>query len=210
MSITGTVAVVHKGALCDELVGWLRALPQSVSVICLRGYEIAAQRNVAVRQMQGNWLLFVDSDMAPLDDTLERLLAHRRPVIGAVMIDRHSLMICTTKTFEPTVRYDLSEVRPERGAMAVLATGTGCLLVHRRVFDAMHDPWFTCGQLVLDCITEDTEFCIRAAEAGFATYLACDVRVGHVVSGILWPSLDNAARIEFSGVRGAIPIEAFA
>lgn len=206
----GTVAIIHRGVVCDELVPWLRALPRDVHLMRERGYEIAAQRNTAVRAMRGAWLLFIDSDSVPTHRTLDRLLEYERPVIGATIIDRRSHTVCATKTFEPTVRLTLDEVALERGAIAVLAVGTGCLLVRRRVFEALREPWFTCGQLVNDCITEDTEFCLRAAEVGYPSYLACDVRVGHVVSGVVWPSDDGVPRVQWDGFEYAESVEALA
>lgn len=204
----GTVAVINKGFICEELVGWLRDLPTSIALDRPRGFEIAANRNQAVRDMRGHWLLFVDSDMVPPPNTLPLLLSYGRTITVATMLDRRTFDVCATKTFEPTVRYRLNEI-PAKGAVPVLAAGTGCMLIQRRVFEVVSEPWFTCGQLVNDCITEDTEFCLRAAERGHRTYLACDVRVGHVLQGIVWPSDDGVARVQWEGMPYSEPMGAF-
>ncbi len=209
--MTFAVAIIHRGSLCEELVSWLRMLPADVPIIRARGDEIAAQRNACVRSLprRCDALLFVDSDMVPTPDALSRLFtyADRHAVLSAVMLDRRTHEVCATRTFEPTVRYRLDEL-PTTGAVPVLAAGTGFMLIRREVFSAVGEPWFTCGQLVADCITEDTEFCLRAAEHGFIPHLVCDARVGHVVRGVLWPSDDNVVRVQWDGTPWSESIEA--
>lgn len=210
--MSGTVAVINTGSIGASLVEWARALPLDVTLLCPRGCEIAAQRNEAVRQMRGDWLLFVDSDMVPPSHALARTRDYvdiGYKVIGGVALDRRTFEVCATKTFEPTVRFKLGEI-PERGVWPVLACGTGFMMIDAHVFERVREPWFTCGQLVVDCITEDTEFCLRAAEVTCIPHLACDVRVGHEVRGVLWPSDDGVARVQWEGSCYSDPVEAFA
>ena len=207
----GTIATLSRdGGLDLRLARWIAATrehyPGCVRHSIPSGNQIARQRNIAVESMHGEWLLFVDSDMRQRPDTLDRLLAVDRPIVSAVALERTGAgAVCAIRTFEPTVRWALDDLPPD-GALPVLAAGTGCLLIRRPVLEALAPLWFTCGQLVVDCITEDTDFCLRAAEAGFRTYLACDVRVGHRVSALLWPREDGTPGVQWDGDNWLEPL----
>lgn len=204
--IHGTIAILNQGTTLAPLGLWLRAQPRNWHVLEPRGSEIAHQRNEAVLGMQGEWLFFVDSDCLPPVEALLRLESRDLPLVGGVVLDRSPLMeVCALKTFEPTVRYGLREI-PGRGVMPVLALGTGCMLIHRKVLTAVGIPWFTCGQLVSDVITEDAEFCLRAAERGYPPFLDCEVRTGHKISGILWPGQDEEIWVQWDGAPYRQPL----
>jgi len=208
--MTGTIMVVSRGIWSDDLAGWLRDQPSEYHVVRVRGLELIAQRNIAVAHLRGDWAFLIDADCSPPDDVIPRMLAHHQGVVGGVIIEpRGDLDVCAIRTFEPTVRWRLDEL-PFDGLLPVLACGTGCLLVRREVFDAIGFPWFRCGRLVADFLAEDTEFCLRAAECGYPTYLDCSVRVGHAVRPILWPHPDGDVWIQWAGSPYRQPLEAVA
>ncbi len=55
--------------------------------------------------------------------------------------------------------------------------GGGCLLIHKRVFDAIEKPYFKCNPNTF--IGEDFYFCRKAREAGFKIYLDPSIMCGH-------------------------------
>ena len=55
--------------------------------------------------------------------------------------------------------------------------GGGCLLIHRRVFDAIEKPYFKCNPDTF--IGEDFYFCRKVREAGFKIYLDPSILCGH-------------------------------
>ncbi len=55
--------------------------------------------------------------------------------------------------------------------------GGGCLLIHRRVFDALEKPYFKCNPNTF--IGEDFYFCRKVREAGFKIYLDPGILCGH-------------------------------
>ncbi len=55
--------------------------------------------------------------------------------------------------------------------------GGGCLLVHRRVFDALEKPYFKCNPGTQ--VGEDFYFCRKVREAGFKIYLDPSILCGH-------------------------------
>ena len=206
----GTIVTLNRGTVCSLLVEWLWSLDRSrYHLVMPVGGEIARGRNVGVETMRGDRLLFVDSDCVPEMDAADRLAAWDLPIVGAVVLERSgAFSVCTTKTFEPTTRYTLREVNGSE-PIPVLATGTGCLMIRRAVLDAVESPWFRCGQLLVEYLAEDTEFCLRAAESGFPTFVDPTVRVGHVVRGILWPAdADGTVWARWEGSAAREPLGA--
>ena len=202
--------VVSRGTWSDDLVGWLRQQPSEYHVVRVRGHELTAQRNAAVARLRGDWAFLIDADCSPPNDAIPRMLARNQGIVGGVVVEpRGDLDVCATRTFEPTVRWRLDELPPD-GLIPVLACGTGCLLVRREVFDAVGFPWFRCGRLVADFLAEDTEFCLRAAEKGFPSYLDCSIRVGHTIRPVLWPHSDGDVWIQWAGSPYREPLAAIA
>ncbi len=60
--------------------------------------------------------------------------------------------------------------------------GGGCLLIHKRVFDALEKPYFKCNPGTL--VGEDFYFCRKAREAGFKIYLDAGILCGHRQRGL--------------------------
>ena len=133
--------------------------------------DVAHGRNCVVREILGmgqgiTHILFVDSDMTFPVDTLARLLAHRRALVG---IDA-----CTRR---PPYR------RVARRTGALVEMGAGILLVEAQVFDKIAFPWFECryredgGRE-----SEDFDFCQKALRAGAIPFLDEELskQVGHL------------------------------
>ena len=59
---------------------------------------------------------------------------------------------------------------------------------------------------VFDFLAEDTEFCLRAAEKGFPSYLDCSIRVGHTIRPVLWPHSDGDVWIQWAGSPYRAPL----
>ena len=75
---------------------------------------------------------------------------------------------------------------PGQGLQPVDRIGTGVLLVARRVFTAVHEPWFAPAFDGDD--GEDMSFCAQAQQAGIALWADTDINVGHLEVTPLWPS----------------------
>ena len=184
-----------KGPGCDELQHWLRHEPGEFDVIMKPGNQIAWQRNQICRDLgSADYLFFIDNDCIPPAGALGRLLSHDVDIVAGAVLERVlPFDICAVKALEPYRRYtamDLVEPgMPE--LIPVVAAGTGCMLIRRRVIRRMVKPYFRCGEISADLISEDLGFCLRAAESGFATYLDRTVKVGHKTDVILWPGDDG-------------------
>lgn len=134
-----------------------------------------------------DWLLMVDSDEMLTGPVFKKLVdaasyAHRPVIAGLVFAayppeggdiyptPRPSIFRLKDDTHEPILDYPRDTVIP------VDAAGTGCLLVHRRVLEAIraNTPaapmwgWFQDGPMENGrWISEDLTFCARVRAAGF-------------------------------------------
>lgn len=129
----------------------------------------------ASQQINATHMLFLDSDMMFPPDTLERLLAHGKEIVGATYTKRRG-------------PFDLTHRELDGGPGQIGAPGlreisriaTGCLLIDLKVFDKLSKPYFPVKWSPEgECISEDNVFCDRAREAGYKVYL--DVDLSHEV-----------------------------
>ena len=207
----GTIAILNQGEINEMLSAWLfqvaKRWPHLPTPVRPQGNQIARQRNMAVERMVGDWLFFLDADMVPPStDILADLVLSDAEIVSGVALERYPpfhVGATHVETHEKLLLKDL----PISGPLEVATVGTGCLLVRRPVFAAMDPPWFRCGQIDPQYLTEDSEFCLRAAKAGFRILLHCSVRIGHVATGVLWPGRNGQRWIEWRGpvdVREAV------
>jgi hypothetical protein len=159
------------------------------------------------RYQGAEWLLFLDTDMVFDPDLLQRMVgrAHELDltILGALCV------VITETGAVPTLFVDNAETIThvlldyEDNTVAQLAaTGTGCLLVHRRVFTEMQEAsggsthcWF--GYDVLTSETgrefecgEDVSFCLRARKYGHLTHVDTTLHVGHHKGAKTWMPVD--------------------
>jgi hypothetical protein len=189
-----------KGPACDELQEWLEhelaGLSHIVRVVRKTGNQIAWQRNEIVRDLDPNegFVLYIDNDNVPPAGALSILYdaSSISGIASGAIIERVlPFDLCAVKSLEPYLRYKVSDISGLRDPFPVVACGTGCLMVRRDVFKDMGEPWFQCGQIHPELLSEDLDFCLRAVQVGHPTYLVPSVKVGHRTDLILWPGDDG-------------------
>ncbi len=154
-----------------EIVG-----TQSSLIVINRCLAVARAQQLGV-----DYVLFLDSDMQFPADTLRRLLAHGKDIVGATYVQRvppHRLL----GIYLPETK--LTTDRPHE----VLALPAGCLLIKLSIFDGMPEPYFHtpviehAGDRAF--MSEDYYFCNVARERGHQIW--CDValseQIGHIGS----------------------------
>ena len=100
-------------------------------IVSSRGYNTSENRNYIAAQAvkrECSHLFFVDDDMVIPPDTLDRLLAHDKDIVGGVYNTKYEIQA-------PVVEY-LDDERPTE-LFKVGAIGTGCLLIKTEVFKKM-------------------------------------------------------------------------
>jgi len=157
------------------------AYPLEIPIVNAKSSIVAEARNRCVelaREHRADALLFLDSDMVFPRDTLHRLLAWDRDIVGATYPKRvppHEILGANLPD---------GRVESDGALMEMRHLPTGCLLIRMTVFDALEQPSFRfrldpdSGQIV----GEDYDFCDRARNAGFGVW--CDTKlsfeIGHI------------------------------
>jgi hypothetical protein len=179
--------------------------------------NLAGPRNGIVKQFLSyggaEWLWMVDSDMTFSPDTVERMLEYadpvEAPIVGALCFgfDDKGEVQPTLYGLDGTaddpehvavIRYH--EWAPDT-MMQVAATGTGCLLMHRSVFERMASaqlpnrpgkkgfndayPWFQETEHDGSPVGEDITFCWRAGLLEIPVWVNTAVQCGHVKKRLL-------------------------
>jgi len=179
------------------------------------GPLVASARNdlaaLFVSAATSDWLWMVDTDQVFAPDTLVRLMdagaGGAFPIVGALCYRQRREQATAqgqlnfgSDEAEPTL-YELVDgaegpdlvqytVWPENTLVEVAATGTGCLLIHRRALEAIAAgwggkrdevwPWFRESTLGRRRLSEDLTFCLRARSAGLKVHVHTGVQVGHM------------------------------
>ncbi len=200
-----------------KLVELVQRLPAGSRVLFnALGGEVARKRNQLVNQMLQvpafAWLLFLDSDQRVSADTVERLLAHDLPIVGALVVKKRPPAVACVR---PPEGDEVPDTIPHLeglgdrvgswgaggvhqctgrlrlgGLQPVQAIGTGCLLVRRIVFETLPRPWFVSERDADGAGTgEDFSFCRAAAAAGFPSYCDTDLVSGHFTMVAMTPAL---------------------
>lgn len=151
-------------------------------IISTRGYNTSENRNyIAVQAVKNNcdYLFFVDDDMILPPDTLDKLLAHKKNIVGGLYRTKYEKQ-------EPVVEY-LDNKRP-KGLFECGAIGTGCLLIKCDVFKKIPQKykntqgWFNYiwndnGSVKM---SHDWLFCHNARECGFEVWADNNLKIGHI------------------------------
>lgn len=183
--------------------------------ILYAGSSVANNRNQIVRQFLDNteadWLWWIDSDMAFPPDIVDRLVESadptERPIFGALcfaVLRGHGQEVVPTlyalTDDDPPLPARVMNLPPKPGIYQFSATGAGCVLVHRTVYETVAEhraspdvepfstwsfPWYQdspwqSNDGTADVMGEDLTFCYRAAAAGIPTHVDTRIECGHV------------------------------
>lgn len=177
----------------------------------LAGPYLDTERNACVEwfinHCVSDYLLFIDSDMSPKPEQAYDLcriaIQNDLQLIGGTYYNaldgaisplaylwRHDEAL-GQRNLRPIPQAALESMAELTDHAAVDAMGTGMMLIHRSVFDAMGSvydkptPWF--AELDIDGIQmgEDFTFCVRAAAIGIQPYVAPRIVIDHYKTCVL-------------------------
>lgn len=118
-------------------------------------------------------ILFIEYDMVFAPDTLSRLLAHDKDIIGTT----YNFRFLPSKSI---VKF-LDE-KEHSGLCEVSGLGTGCLLVKTSVFAELKRPYFPTefNERGIMTSTQDIGFCEKARKSGFKVWCDTSIVIKHI------------------------------
>ena len=164
-----------------------QGLPWVAHIVSSESCYIVKNRNRLVRMFLDTpyeWLLMIDTDMEFEPDLLTELFKVAHPVTApivagacAVVDPAGNRILVWYQQVEDGV-YRQARFDPRHKAVHLDAAGTGCLLVHRSVFERIlsrqTEPdewvWFDQPSVNGKRIGEDMAFCRRAVRLGFSIW----------------------------------------
>ncbi len=159
-----------------------------LALMCAKSTIIPHARNLLVDaaiEASATHVFMLDSDMCVPPHTLDQLLNHHVPIVGADYVKRvppHPL--CGNPM-------DLSPPKPS-GLKEMRSMPFGCILINMKVFATMERPYFSYreGATEADTLSEDTYWSNMARQAGHTIW--CDIplskEVGHVGTKVFRPT----------------------
>lgn len=160
-------------------------------LVATRGFNIAENRNYCVIQAIKNgsdYLLFVDDDMTFPEDTLEKLLAHEKEIVGVNSYSRCLPLSSTVGLMDEKGNYKHPDYHPEfemripEEPFKAFFVGCGVCLIDMKVFKKVKKPWFKFitgkdGQVIHG---EDGYFCEQAKKKGIDIWCDPTIPIGHI------------------------------
>jgi hypothetical protein len=211
----GTIAMVTRDNVsAPTAISWLMtdmsflAPGEFIARYIVQGNVLVFQRNECIQKMDGDWILFIDSDMTWQPGAIRALVETREKfdldILGGLCFQRSS-------PYQPTLYMNADKVPPDEettwsgftfleewdpdAAVEVDATGMAFCLIHKRVFDRILQQ--ATGEGFPDFETrkdmrpppffkwtgefgEDFQFCREAKASGSKIFVDTSVKIGHV------------------------------
>jgi glycosyltransferase involved in cell wall biosynthesis len=163
----------------------------------VQGNVLVFQRNECIHKMDGDWILFIDSDMAYQPGMVKTLVETREKfdldIVGGLCFQRAAPYQPTMymRAADESHGYTFLEEWDEDAAVEVDATGMAFCLIHKRVLsrimggdypdlatraDLTPWPFFSWGGEY----GEDFKFCMEAKATGSRIFVDTAVKVDHL------------------------------
>lgn len=165
-------------------------VPAGSALCWIKGPSIARNCNEMVRELLANpalqWLWIQGDDHVFEPDLLLKLLAHDVDMVAPMVSNREPGYILLAFEDADEWRTLAWDKAPRSGLLKIRATGSGGLLIRRRVLEAMLPPYYFESQPE-NGWGEDTAFCDKARAKGFDLYLDSGTSMGHTTNICVWP-----------------------
>lgn len=160
--------------------------------IAEEGYTTGENRTVCAIEAQKQkctHLLFIDDDMTFEHDTLDRLMTHKKDVVGVWSFSR-TLPLSPTMMFLdesgenylPQDKMTAEQLKRRTELFECFAVGMGVALIDMSIFPLLNKPWFTfkVHELGKVQVGEDAWFCAQVKMAGYRIWCDPTLSVGHL------------------------------
>lgn len=168
----------------------VRNTEHTINLYTSMGTLIFDQRNNMVEDALAegaDYILFIDADMRFPRDTIERLIAHGKWIVGVNATTRSVPVKATAKNLvideEGACNWKQISSKNKTGIEQADGIGCGVMLISKETLEAIQKPWFFFELLPENkLLGEDIYFCIKAKDAGIETFIDHDLsqEIGHV------------------------------
>lgn len=164
-------------------------------IVAEKGFTVAENRNYIIVQSQKNksdYVLMVDDDMTFPPDTLEKLLAHKKEVVGVNSYSRCLPLSSTVGLMDKNGEYlrpehhTAWECRIPKELFKCYFVGMGVALIDMNIFEKIEKPYFEFitykkGDFKgMVKIGEDGSFCEKVKKAGMGIWCDGSLEIGHI------------------------------
>lgn len=153
---------------------------------CEIGHQIAHNRNKLVSKFletDCEWILFIDTDTIPPDNALD-MTKHKLDICSGYYYQwtNKELIPLIFKRVEGGYLADVGRPTKIKNVVEVDATGAGCLLINRKVFENIEKPYFLTpyNDEGVSLSTEDIYFFKKAIKAGYKIFVDRSVVARHI------------------------------
>ena len=179
--------------------------------------DISRDKAVQISIQQGaKWIFFHDTDLIVPPDTIKKLLAHDKPIVGGLYVRRHNPPFNEMLKFRTDGLPGLAPIRDGDYVPGSLvecdAIATGCMLVKTEVFEKVQPfqitidgqqarpAWFLWTEWRLpQGASEDFSFCMKARKSGVPIFCDTSILCSHMGPLKFKPSGNNSMAIAFPG-----------
>ena len=159
------------------------------------GLNVARNINDAIRAMapEHEWVFILGDDHTFAPDVLMKLLDHNVDVAVPLVLHRSPPYMPVLYGPGPDyVHVKPSWFKGKRGLVDIseFTVGNAGMLVRRKVFETLSDPWFEMGKTHPEVGGSDLYFSEKVRRAGIKQYMDMDLAMGHIGHVAFWPGWD--------------------
>lgn len=169
--------------------------PKGSMIHWARELSIPMGLNEAVEAMppEHEWLWLMGDDHYFEPDLLYRLLwraydvGYDLPILAPLCFTHSAPFNWTMRVVDGDgkLRPFPADMVPPGGVLQCHAAGSAGMLIQREVLDTLGPPWFRNTHPFHP--NEDLDFCLRAGQAGYSTFVDLDLPLGHVGTKMVIP-----------------------
>lgn len=171
------IAIPNIGNIRSELAEFLLRIRGDSNVVVHFSHArpITSNRNIIVKKFMETdceYLLMIDSDVVPPLNILD-MRNNKKEICGAyVCTNKGQNIIPLLMQLEDNKEYSIKNIK-KNSLNEVDATGTGCLMIHRSVFEKMQKPYFEVffDEEGIQKEGSDFYFCRKAKEKEIKIYV---------------------------------------
>ena len=182
------IGIPHTGSILTPCVKSLLSVDLSdfehKKIYFEQGSLLHFQRNNLVQKAvdeEADYLFFVDSDVGFPQDTVKKLVAHKKEIVSGLYFSKILPFLPVLYTKLKKKGY-VQRIEYPEGLFETDAVGAGCLLIKTSAFKKIKKPYFSFSERDVvegQPLSEDIYFCEKARAAGLKVHCDSSVKCSH-------------------------------